>query len=145
MTGALPIRYSLQLSTKPVTMRATTATCAGCIRHGMGQNTPFTECGSIPAAEYGPRPNILQLNTEGPTVNKISVIEQLAYKNKVFITVLQEAPCTTADKLVIPSFSLAGSVLSRNHELATFAHERSVSRTIRDWVLVHRRCRIKDH
>ena len=31
--------------------------------------------------------------------------------------------CTTADKLVIPNFSLAGSVLSRNGGLATFVHE----------------------
>jgi len=30
----------------------------------------------------------------------------------------------TADKLVIPIFLLAGSVLSRNHGLATFVHER---------------------
>ena len=37
---------------------------------------------------------------------------------------LQETHCTTADKLVIPNFSLAGSILSRNHSLATFVHER---------------------
>jgi len=76
------------------------------------------------AAAHEPRPNILQLNTEGLTSNKISVIEQLAYKNKAFIIVLQENHCTTADKLVIPNFSLAGSVLSRKHGLATFVHER---------------------
>jgi len=64
-----------------------------------------------------------QLNTEGLTANKISVIEQLACKNKAFLIVLQETHCTTADKLVIPNFSLAGSVLSRNHGLATFVHE----------------------
>jgi len=40
------------------------------------------------ASEDDPRPNILQLNTEGMTANKISVIEQLAYKNKAFIIVL---------------------------------------------------------
>jgi len=53
----------------------------------------------------------------------ISVIEQQAY-NKAFIIVLQETHCTTTDKPVIPNFSLAGSVLSRNHSLATFVHER---------------------
>jgi len=42
------------------------------------------------------------VNTEGITANKISVIEQLAYKNKAFIIVLQETHCITADKLVIP-------------------------------------------
>jgi len=39
-----------------------------------------------------PRPNILQLNTEGLTADKIYVIEQLAYKNKVFIIIPQETP-----------------------------------------------------
>jgi len=71
-----------------------------------------------------PRPKILQLITEGLTDNKISVTEQLAYKNKAFISVLQATHCITADKLVIPNFSLAGSILSRNHGLATFIHER---------------------
>jgi len=67
------------------------------------------------------RPNMLQLNTEELTENNISVIEPLAYENKAFIIVLQETHCTTADKLVIPIFSLAGSVLSRNKGLATVA------------------------
>ena len=75
-------------------------------------------------------PNRLQLNTEGLTAEKISVIEQLAYKNNSFVIVLQETHCTTADKLVIPNFSLAGSILSRNHGLATFVHERM------EWSLV---------
>ena len=74
--------------------------------------------------EDDPRPNTLKLlNTEGVTGDKITVIEQVACKNKAFIIVLQETHCTTADKLVIPNFSLAGSVLSRNHGLATFVHE----------------------
>jgi len=89
----------------------------------MGHKTPFSGRGSRNAAE-DPRPNVLQLNTEGLTANKISVIEKLAYKNKAFIIVLQETHCTTADKLVIPNFSLAGSVLSRNHSPSTFVHER---------------------
>jgi len=70
----------------------------------MGHQTPFSGRGSRNAAEDNPRPNILQLNTKGLTENKISVIEQLAYKNKAFIIVLQETHCTTADKLVIPNF-----------------------------------------
>jgi len=74
----------------------------------MGQTTPFSGRGSRNAAEDDPQPNILQLNTDGLTENKISVIEQLAYKNKAFIIVLQETHCTTEDKLVIPNFSLAG-------------------------------------
>jgi len=119
----LPVRHSLQMSTKPVNTRATTAIRVGCVRHGVGHKTPFSGRGSRNAAE-DPRPNILQMNTEGLTADKISVIEQRAYKNKAFIIVLQEIHCTAADKLVIPNFSLAGSVLSRNHGLTTFVHER---------------------
>jgi len=58
-----------------------------------------------------------------PAEHKISINEQLAYKNKAFIIVLQEPHCTTADKLVIPNFSLAGPILSRKHGLATFVSE----------------------
>jgi len=112
-----PVRHSLQMSTKPVNTRVTTATRTGCVRHGMGHKTPFSD-----AAE-DPRPNILQLNTMGLAADKISVIEQLAYKNKAFIIVLQGTHCKTTDKLVIPNFSLTGSILSRNHGLATFVHE----------------------
>jgi len=68
-------------------------------------------------------PKVLQLNTEGLTTDKISVIEQLAYKNKAFIIIMQETHCTTTDKLVIPNFSLPGSILSRNRCLAMFVHE----------------------
>ena len=100
------------------------ATRAGCVQHGLGHIMPFSGRGSRNAAEDNPRPNILQLNTERLTAEKISVIEQLAYKNKAFIIVLQETHCTTADKLVIPNLSLARSVLSRDHGLATFVHER---------------------
>ena len=77
-----------------------------------------------------PWSSILQLNTDGLTADKIYIIEQLAYKNKAFIIVLQETHCAIADKLVIPNFSLARSVLSRNHGLATFVHERM------EWSLV---------
>jgi len=79
--------------------------------------------GSRNAAEDA-RPNILQLNTEGLTANKISVIEQLASMKMAFIIVLKETHCATADRLVIPNFSQAGSHLSRNYGLATFVHER---------------------
>jgi len=55
----------------------------------MGKGTPGVRRGSRDAApEDDPRPNIIQLNTEGSTANKISVIEQLACKNKAFIIVL---------------------------------------------------------
>jgi len=105
----LPVVEFLKILTKSVTTRATTATRAGCVQRGIGHKDP--------------RPNIIQLNTEGLTAKKISVIEQLAYKSKAFIIVLQETHCTTEDKLVIPNFSLAGSVLNMNHGLVTFLHE----------------------
>jgi len=50
-----PARHSLQMSTKPVNTRANTATRAGCVRHGVGHKTPFSERGSRNAAE-DPRP-----------------------------------------------------------------------------------------
>jgi len=62
---ALPARHLLQMSTKHVTTRATTASRAGCVRHGMGHVTPFSWRRSRNAAEDEPRTNILQLNTEG--------------------------------------------------------------------------------
>jgi len=120
---ALPVAAFLEMLTKSVNLRANAATRTGCVRHGVGHQTPFSGRDSRNAAE-GLRPNILQLNTEGLTADKISVIGQLVYKNKSFIIVLQETHCTTANKLVIANFSLAGSILSRNHGLATFFHER---------------------
>jgi len=69
------------------------------------------------------RPNILQLNTEGLTADKISVIEQLAYKNKPSSSSDRRPTAQLQTQLVIPYFSPAGSVLSRNHGLATFVHE----------------------
>ena len=84
----LPVRHSLKMSIKSVAKRATLATRAGCVRHGMGHNTSFSGCGNRNASEDDPRHNILQLNTEGLTANKISVIEQLSYKNNSFIIVL---------------------------------------------------------
>ena len=50
--------------------------------------------------------------------------ESLKIVTRVMLLLLQVTHCTTADTLVIPNFSLAGSVLSRNHGLARFVHER---------------------
>jgi len=68
-----PVRHFLQMSTKPVTTTATTATRAGCVRHGLGPKTQHT------SAEH-----------RGLTADKISVIKQLAYKNKAFISFFKE-------------------------------------------------------
>jgi len=54
----------------------------------------------------------------------ISVIEQLAYKNKALVVILQETHGTTAGKLVILNFSQTESVLSRKDGLAAIVCER---------------------
>ena len=69
-------------------------------------------------------PNTLQLNIEGITTNKICVLSQLATIYSDHVILLQETYCTSADQLVIPNFSLASSILSRKHGLATFIHEK---------------------
>jgi len=93
-------------ATKPVDTRATIATRAGCFWCGLGRNTPFHRRDSISSAEDDRRSSILQLNTENLTVSRISIIEQLACKNKAVVIILQGTHCTTADKLVTPNFSL---------------------------------------
>jgi len=72
---AHPVAAFLEILTKSVTTRATTSTRAGCVQRRMGKTTLFSGRGSRNAAEDDPRPNILQLNTEGLNDNKISVIE----------------------------------------------------------------------
>jgi len=97
--AAFPIPAFLEMLTRSVTMRTVTATHAGCVQRGMGHNMPL----SGHSSRDDPPPNILQLNTEGLTANKISIIEQVAYKNKTFIIVLhtlQETQCATAESAV---------------------------------------------
>ena len=76
------------------------------------------------ASSTGLQPRILQLNTEGLTDSKMCVIEKLASTTKALVILLQETHCTSADKLVLPNFTLAGFILSRRHGIATFVHER---------------------
>jgi len=137
-----------EMQTKPVTTRAT-ATRAGCVRRGLG--TPFSRGGSVPAADDDRKPNILQVNTEGLTANKIrdkryhaaSLQEQgihhrpagdplrncgQASDSRLFtswVSHAQEArPCHVCPRAV-------GMVTGR-----------PVSRAIIDWVVVCRRRRI---
>ena len=67
---------------------------------------------------------VLQLNIVGRSASKICMINQLVTKHKVLMVLLQETHCTNADQLVLPNFTLAGSVSSRKHGLATFVHEK---------------------
>ena len=75
-----PVAGFLEMLTKSVNLRAIAATRTGCVRLGVGHQTHFSGRGNRNAAE-DLRPNILQLNTEGLTADKISVIEQLALQN----------------------------------------------------------------
>ena len=69
-------------------------------------------------------PTILQLNIEGFTASKMNVLHHLAMQSEALVILLQETHCTDAENLVLPNYQLAGSSLSRKHDLATFVHER---------------------
>ena len=56
----------------------------------------------------------LQLNIEGLTASKMNVIHNLALQSEALVILLQETHCTDAEKLVLPSYQLAGFSLSRN-------------------------------
>jgi len=112
----------------------------------VGRKTPFSGRGSRNAAE-DTRPNILQLNTEGLTANKISVIE-LAYKNKAPVGDPLQNCRQTSDSQLFASWVSPEQEPRPCHfcpRAFGMVTGRSVSRTIRDWVVVHRRCRIQDH
>lgn len=72
---------------------------------------------------------ILQLNVEGLTNAKLTIIEQLAYTNKATIILLQETHCVATEKLTIPEFTLAAHTLNKHHGLATFVKQNT------DWSL----------
>ena len=66
----------------------------------------------------------MQLNIEGLTASKMNVLHHLATQLEAFVILLQETHCTSAEKLVLSNYQLAGFSLSRKHGLATFVHER---------------------
>ena len=70
------------------------------------------------------KPTILQLNIKGLTAIKMNVLHYLAMQSDALVILLQETHCTDAEKLVLPNYQLAGSLLSKKHGLATFVHER---------------------
>ena len=53
----------------------------------------------------------------------MNVLHYLALQSEIFVILLQETHSTDAEKLVLPSYQLAGPSLSRKHGLATFVHE----------------------
>ena len=70
------------------------------------------------------RPTILHLNIDGLTASKMSVLYHLTAQREALVILLQESHCTSADRLVLPDYQLAGFSLSRKHGLASFVHER---------------------
>ena len=46
----------------------------------------------------------------------------MAHTTQAMVILLQETHRPTADKLAITNFTLAGSILSKKHGLATFVH-----------------------
>ena len=54
----------------------------------------------------------------------MNVLHHLAMQSEALVILLQETHCTDAEKLVLPNYQLAGSSLSRKHDLVTFVHER---------------------
>ena len=63
---------------------------------------------------------ILQLNFEDLTGSKMNVLHYLTMQSEVLVILLQKTRCTAAEKLVLPSYQLAGSSSSRKHGIATF-------------------------
>ena len=123
-------------------------TLKGCSRDGKRINPrPREQTGSDNASDAScglPMPNVLQLNIEGLTPSKICVVRQLAARDKALVILLQETHTIQADRLVIPNYTLAGSVLSRKHGLATFVQDniswslldRSRDRSDVEWLCV---------
>lgn len=66
---------------------------------------------------------VLQLNVKGLTIAKLEVIRHLAQFNEVAAVLLQETHCVSNDNLKLPGFSLAGSIHSKKHGMATFVGE----------------------
>ena len=61
----------------------------------------------------------------------MSVLYHLASKREALVILFQETHCTSAQRLVLPEYQLAGFSLSRKHDLATFVRERL------KWTLFH--------
>ena len=54
----------------------------------------------------------------------MSVLYHLAAQRDALVILLQETHCTSAQRLVLPDYNLAGFSLSRKHGLAAFVHKR---------------------
>ena len=76
--------------------------------------------GQVPEGTVRDGLKILQLNVEGLSKQKISIIEQICTKHKVSVILLQETHITDISKLKIAGYELAASTLSNINGTATF-------------------------
>ena len=88
--------------------------------------TPFSGRGNVSKRIVNKfrKPAIPQLNIEGLTASKMSVLWHLAAQRESLVILLQETHSTSAQRSALPDYQLAGFSLSRKHGLATFAHKR---------------------
>ena len=56
------------------------------------------------------RPSILQLNIEGLTASKMSVLHHLALQCEALVILLQETHCTSVERLDLPSYHVDPNV-----------------------------------
>ena len=79
-------------------------------------------------------------NFQSINSNKMNVLHCLALQSEALVILLQETHCTDVEKLVLPSYQLAGFSLSRKHSLVMFVHERLKS----FWTNFYRHRRLSD-
>ena len=87
------------------------------------KNCPFQS--TLPTSSEDPMniETILQLNIEGLTASKMNVLHYLALQSEALVILLQKIHGTDAEKLILSSYQLAGSSLTKKHRLATFVHK----------------------
>ena len=76
--------------------------------------TPFSKWGdsSKRIVNKFRRPAILQLNMEGFTASKMSILYHLAAQREALVILLQETHCTSAQRFVQPNYQLAAFSLT---------------------------------
>ena len=82
------------------------------------EHVPFSGQASQDVIRYGV--TVLHLNVEGLTKAKTSIIEQLLQTHKPTAILLQETHMKESSRLKIPGFTLAASMESDIHGIATF-------------------------
>ena len=75
---------------------------------------------AVPSVEsLGQGLAILQLNIEGLTTAKLTILEQIVTSNKATVVLIQETHQVSNSILKLPGFTLAGFTKNKHHGLAT--------------------------